>query len=140
MRRIFWDTNLFIYLFEDYGPMSKLVADLRGSMLLRGDQLLTSSLTVGEILVKPRSKGDEVLCQRYEQAISQTSVVIPFDLNAARCYASIRADKSLKAPDAVQLACASSTGVDLFVTNDRRLQSKQVERVQFIVPIENIPF
>ena len=23
MSRIFWDTNLFIYLFEDYGELSK---------------------------------------------------------------------------------------------------------------------
>ena len=26
MSRVFWDTNLFIYLFEDYGVLSKAVA------------------------------------------------------------------------------------------------------------------
>ncbi len=35
MSRIFWDTNLFIYLFEDYGPLSKATAELRKKMLMR---------------------------------------------------------------------------------------------------------
>jgi len=43
MSRIFWDTNLFIYLFEDYGVLSKAVGQLRSKMLDRGDQLLTST-------------------------------------------------------------------------------------------------
>jgi hypothetical protein len=44
MSRIFWDTNLFIYLWEDYGALSQAVAELRAKMLRRGDQLLTSTL------------------------------------------------------------------------------------------------
>jgi predicted nucleic acid-binding protein len=64
MSRIFWDTNLFIYLFEDYGPLSKATAELRKKMLMRGDQLLTSTLTLGEVLVKPLENGDSVLYSR----------------------------------------------------------------------------
>jgi hypothetical protein len=45
--------NLFIYLFEDYGELSERVATLRGRMLARNDQLYTSTLTLGELLVKP---------------------------------------------------------------------------------------
>jgi predicted nucleic acid-binding protein len=58
MSRVFWDTNLFIYLFENYGVFSKAVAQLRSKMLERGDQLLTSTLTLGEILVKPIERND----------------------------------------------------------------------------------
>ena len=61
MSRIFWDTNLFIYLFEDNGALSKAVARLRSKMLDRGDQLLTSTLTLGEILVKPTEEGNAEL-------------------------------------------------------------------------------
>ncbi len=64
MSRVFWDTNLFIYLFEDYGPLSKAVVRLRSKMLDRGDQLLTSTLTLGEILVKPIERHDSELCRR----------------------------------------------------------------------------
>jgi len=139
MSRIFWDTNLFIYLFEDYKLLSRKTHELRLKMLTRGDQLLTSTLTVGEVLVKPMERAATELCRRYENAITSTAVVIPFDLNAARIYASLRQDRSLRAPDGVQLACAASVGVDLFVTNDTRLQSKHVDGIQFIVSVESVP-
>lgn len=139
MSRIFWDTNLFIYLLEDYGRLSKAVVGLRGNMLARGDQLLTSTLTLGELLVKPMEKGDSELCRKYEEAITRAALLLPFDLKAARVYASVRRDRSLRGPDAVQLACAAGAGVDLFVTNDRRLQGKKVEGIQFIVALEQVP-
>ncbi len=139
MSRIFWDTNLFIYLLEDYGRLSNAVVELRRNMLVRGDQLLTSSLTLGEILVKPAEEGDDQLCRKYEEAITRASLVLPFDLKAARLYASIRCDRSLRAPDAVQLACAAGAVVDLFITNDRRLQKKRIDGIQFIVSLGEAP-
>jgi predicted nucleic acid-binding protein len=139
MSRIFWDTNLFIYLFEDYGPFSQRVAELRRRMLLRGDQLLTSALTLGEILVKPLEKGDRELCMNYKRTLAQISVVVPFDTTAAETYASVRADRSIRAPDAVQLSCAAAAGTDVFITNDRRLQGKHIPGIQFVVPLDQAP-
>jgi len=139
MSRIFWDTNLFVYLFEDYKSLSKKTEELRTKMLARGDQLLTSTLTIGEVLVKPLERGATDVCQQYEKAIASTAVVIPFDLNAARIYASLRQDRSLRAPDALQLACAASVGVDLFVTNDNHLQGRHVNGIQFIVALDAVP-
>ena len=139
MSRIFWDTNLFVYLFEDYKTLSKKTGELRTRMLARGDQLLTSTLTIGEVLVKPIERGATDVCQQYEKAITSTAVVIPFDLNAARIYAWLRQERSLRAPDAVQLACAASVGVDLFVTNDNHLQGRHVNGIQFIVALEAVP-
>ena len=39
--RIFWDTNLFIYLIEDFRDLSGGVAALRKRILERGDELYT---------------------------------------------------------------------------------------------------
>jgi predicted nucleic acid-binding protein len=139
MSRIFWDTNLFIYLFEDYATLSKAVGQLRSKMLARGDQLLTSTLTLGEILVKPTEQSDLDLCRKYEHAISTASTMINFDVKAAKIYAGLRSERSLRAPDAIQLACAASASVDLFVTNDERLQGKHVDGIQFIVPLGRVP-
>lgn len=139
MSRVFWDTNLFIYLFEDYGELSKRVADLRHRMIERGDQLLTSALTMGEILVKPVEQGQEELARKYEEAITAAALMIPFDVKAAKVYAKLRCDRAIRAPDAIQLACASGAGVDLFITNDARLSAKYVEGIQFIVPLETAP-
>lgn len=139
MSRVFWDTNLFIYLFEDYGKFSEGVAELRQRMLARGDQLLTSTVTLGEILVKPSEAGNQDLCQRYEDALLRTAVVLPFEVKAARSYGNIRGDRSIRPPDAMQLACAASAGVDLFVTNDHRLSGKNIAGIQFIVSIDRVP-
>lgn len=139
MSRVFWDTNLFIYLFEGHGPLGRRVIALRQAMIARGDQLVTSALTLGEVLVKPIERRDTELSQKYEEAITATALVIPFDVKAARTYAALRGDRSLRAPDAIQLACAAGARVDLFITNDTRLQTKHVEGIQFIVPLERAP-
>ncbi len=139
MSRIFWDSNLFIYLLEGNGPYFELVNNLSNAMSARGDQLLTSTLTLGEILVKPLERHDEELAKKYVDAIAKASITIDFDVKAARIYAGLRSNRSLRPPDAIQLACAASVGVDLFVTNDARLHSIQVEGIQFIVPLGRAP-
>lgn len=140
MSRVFWDTNLFIYLFEDYGKQSELTSQLRQKMLMRGDELLTSTLAIGELLTGPERAGDRQLCQDYEDAIRLSAVVIGFDLRAAQRYARLRSrPPRISPPDAIQLACAASAGVDLFLTNDARLHNLHVDGIQFITSVERAP-
>ena len=61
---------------------------------------------------------------------------MPFDVECAGRYAAIRADRSIKPPDAIQLACAGAAAVDLFITNDDRLSRKHVRDVKFITSLE----
>lgn len=139
MSRIFWDTNLFIYLFEGSGAFSKQVVNLRRRMMERRDQLLTSTMTLGEVLVKPIQMGDQKMAAYYQRLITSSAMVIPFDEKAAVVYAGLRTDRALRPPDGIQLACASSVGVDLFITNDASLQSKQIVGIQFIVSLDRVP-
>jgi predicted nucleic acid-binding protein len=134
--RIFWDTNLFIYLLEDSGPQSDQVVSLRERMLERADELCTSTLTLGEVLVKPAEQGNEALRQRYEDVLSKTARLIAFDRETARRYAEIRRNRSIRPPDAIQLACAAQVGVDLFITNDDRLSRVTISGIQFLVPLD----
>lgn len=108
-------------------------------MLLRGDQLLTSAMTLGEILVKPVQSGDSKTADYYKKLITTTAVVLAFEEKAALVYARLRTDRSLRPPDAIQLACAASVGVDLFITNDVHLHSRQIPGIQFITPLERTP-
>jgi predicted nucleic acid-binding protein len=136
MSRVFWDTNLFIYLFENYGDLSKQVVSMRERMLEREDHLFTSALTLGEILVKPLEKGDDELVRNYAEAIGATTTLLPFDRETAADYARIRKDRSIKAPDAIQLACAAHARIDLFITNDEHLRSKVIPGIQFIASLK----
>jgi len=139
MSRIFWDTNLFVYLFEDYGNLSKAVVNLRERMISRGDQLYTSALTLGEVLVKPTEKGDQHLVSSYRDGLARTATLLPFDDEAAIHYARIRRDRTIKAPDAIQLACAAVAEIDMFITNDNHLGGRVVSGVQFIVSLAAAP-
>jgi predicted nucleic acid-binding protein len=134
--RVFWDTNLFIYLLEGTGSQSDQVVRLRERMLERDDELCTSTLTLGEVLVKPVEQGDTALRQRYEDVLSRTTRLIAFDRDAARRYAAIRLIRGIRPPDAIQLACAAQAGVDLFVTNDDRLSRFTVPGIQFLVSLD----
>jgi predicted nucleic acid-binding protein len=62
---------------------------------------------------------------------------LPFDREAAVQYAAIRRDRSVKPPDAIQLACAAQAQIDLFITNDDHLRGKVVSGIQFIVPLKS---
>ena len=137
MSRVFWDTSLFVYLFEDKGKLTDAVVSLRERMVERSDELLTSTLTLGEILVRPVEVGNDSLARRYEEAISAAATVVAFDRAAAAAFARIRSDTSITPPDAIQLACASAASVDIFITNDKRLSRKVVPGIHFIQPLES---
>jgi predicted nucleic acid-binding protein len=137
MIRVFWDTNLFVYLLEECGELSQSVQALRERMIERQDQLCTSTMTLGEILVKPLALQRQDLADKYEAALTSAAVLlIPFDRPAARLYARIRNDSSIRPPDAVQLACAAQAECDMFITNDERLSRKLVPGIHFIVSLQ----
>jgi len=137
MSRIFFDTNLFIYLLEDSGGRGAKVSGILERISGRRDELLTSTLTLAEVLVKPLSVGDVAWADRYEKLLNTPGVsLLAFDRVSARIYAQLRQDKTLKPPDAIQLSCAASAKCDLFITNDERLSRKIVPGIQFITSLE----
>ncbi len=110
-------------------------------MRFRGDELITSWLTVGEILAKPRELGDTLLEKSYRSFFSSGSVgLVPFAQEAATRYGEIRSHNRVRPADAIQLACAAAAGTDLFVTNDKRLSKMVVAGITFIAGIERVPY
>lgn len=139
MSRVFWDSNLFIYLLEEYGDFSRKTKALAERMRERRDVLFTSTLTMGEVLVKPAEKGDRDLVERFEDVLRRRTVLVSFEPEAARMYASIRKDRSIKIADAIQLACAAQEKIDLFITNDEELSGKNVPGIHFITSLDRSP-
>jgi predicted nucleic acid-binding protein len=138
--KIFWDSNLFIYLFEENTEFLGKVTELRKRMLARSDLLFTSTLTVGEVLVKPMELNQREPAHRYRSFFRGTGLtVLPFDHSAAECYAAIRANGTISRPDAIQLACAAAAEIDLFITSDERLINKVVPGIKFLTSIDRAP-
>jgi predicted nucleic acid-binding protein len=136
MSRVFWDTNLFIYLIEGAGDRAEAVLRLRERMLARKDRLFTSTLTLGEVLVKPTEANQPELAAKYEELLTTGATILTFDVKAARTFATIRRDRTIRPPDAIQLACAAQANVDLFITNDDRLSQKVVPGIQFVTSLD----
>jgi predicted nucleic acid-binding protein len=135
--RIFWDTNLFIYVLEARGDLARKTKRLRQRMTERGDLLVTSAITLGEVLVKPKRLGRLDLVKTYEQALRPPAVsIIAFDEHCARIYAEVRQDKAIQAADAVQLSCSAHARCDMFVTNDERLSRKMITGIHFIASLD----
>lgn len=140
MSRIFLDTNIFIYLLEDRGPRGKRATEIFNELSLRGDEVLTSTLTLGELLVKPLEANDLALADRYRKTFRGPTVrLLMLDEAASEKFARIRADRAIKPPDAIQLATAAVAGCDLFITNDDRLATSRVPGIHFITSMERAP-
>jgi predicted nucleic acid-binding protein len=138
MSRIYWDTMLFVYWIEDHPRYANRIRQLLLKMETRKDQLCTSSLAVGEALVGPRKAGSgEAAAKMLDVFRSSFVEVIPFSIEAAEHYASIRANQKISAPDAIHLACAASVGTDLFLTNDKNLVGKVIPGIQFIAGLDS---
>src|SRR5262245_40834783 len=94
--RVFWDTNLFIYLFEGSGKHFRETQQVLVRMSFRKDELITSSFTLGELLVAPIQYGDHAIANNYEKFLRPPNVrIVDFDRGAARIYAAIRSDKTI---------------------------------------------
>jgi predicted nucleic acid-binding protein len=139
MKRIFFDTNVFIYMFEGLEPNRSRMLEVRKRTLERGDRIVTSAMTLGEVLVKPTRLGQVSLIEQYDQAIRSTTDVVSFDPQVAWRYASLRSTHNIRNADAIQLACAAHFGVDLFITNDKQLHKLDIPGIGFIAPLEKVP-
>ena len=129
---------LFVYWIEGNPVYSHRMSQLVARMKERQDQLCTSCFAIGEVLVGPHKKRAMALVDRIRQVLQPPFVeVIPFTLDTADRYAAIRATHSVSAPDAIHLACAASTGIDLFLTNDKSLVGRVIPGIQFIAGIDS---
>lgn len=137
MSRIYWDSMLFIYWLDDNPHFAKRVASIYARMSERGDELITSAVTVGEVLAGVYRKGPVSRVNEVRNALlSLLSEVVSFTADTADHYARIRGSLKIASPDAIHLACAASAGTDLFLTNDKNLLGKIIPGIQFIASLE----
>lgn len=141
MTAIFWDSNLFIYLFQKHPEFGPAVLGLWDRMRRRGDRLMTSAFTLGELLVHPQKFGNAERAQRYQNLFSDPASIqiINFDIHCAPHYAHLRGDRTISPADAIQLACAVAGRASLFITNDDRLSRKGIPGLPFISGLRSVP-
>jgi predicted nucleic acid-binding protein len=118
------DTAPFIYLIEDHPHFAPQVAPVFAEAATGSTTIVTSALTLLEVLVVPLRQGRDDLCRQYEDLLTESRNVLltPLDLAVLREAARLRARANLSTPDALQLATAIVTGCTSLLTGDRRIR------------------
>lgn len=131
VRRLAVDTAPLIYLVEghrQFGPPVRSVIERAEE----GDLVLVSSvLTLTEVLTLPFDKGATEIADAYKALLLQTPYLRlePIGPQVAERAARLRAQHRLKTPDAIQLAVAQEAGCEAFLTNDLGLRRVEAPTV-----------
>lgn len=117
------DTAIFIYFIEENPQFLPVIVPLFQEADQGKRELVTSALTLLEVLVVPYRAGNRMLADRYEALLTRSRGVRLVDLShdQLRAAAQLRAATGVKTPDALQLVAAIGAGCTTFLTNDRRL-------------------
>jgi len=119
------DTAIFIYFIEEEPRFLSLVVPLFEEADAGRRELVTSSVTLLEVLVVPYRAGAVQLAERYELLLTRSRGVRMTDItrDQLRAAAQLRAATGMKTPDALQIASAIGTGCRTFLTDDRAVPS-----------------
>jgi predicted nucleic acid-binding protein len=125
------DTMVFIYQYEDdpaYAPLTDAVFEAVEAGRVRA---VTSTLTLMEVLVKPKRLGRQDLVDDYTYALTTfpNLDMRAVDASIAGEAASMRAKYNLRPPDAVQVAACLVGGADAFITNDDAVKRVKEMRI-----------
>lgn len=127
------DTAPLIYFIEKHSLYPPLILPFFEAVE-RGDiEVVTSTLTLTEVLIHPLRQNDQALARQYSSILLTASHVtmLPVSAGVATEAARLRATHGYKTPDAIQVATALSGRASHFVTNDESLAS--ISGIQILV-------
>lgn len=124
--RLYVDTNIFIYAFENNDALAKKL--LQVISLNEGRKqpfLATSEIVLAELMIDPLRKGNERLVELYDNiSIGNAFILVGTVTREVLWHAAqLRSEfVSLRLPDAIHLATAMHFGCTQFLTADARLK------------------
>ncbi len=132
-QRLFLDTNAIIYAaeikYKEADPILKpAIAAVRALFAAFAENrlvLVTSELTLSEVLTEALISDKPRLADYYRKSLSDTGVIemVAVDREIWEQVANLRAKfgPGLKTPDAIQIAAAIKSKCDALVGNDRKV-------------------
>lgn len=117
------DTAVFIYFAEEHAELLPVVRPLFVAVDRGELEMVTSSVTLLEVLVAPYRTGNLPLAARYEALLTRSRGLrlVELDRTQLRAAAQLRAVHGMRTPDALQVAAALTARCTALITNDRRL-------------------
>ena len=120
-RAVGLDTAPLIFYIEENPDYIDLVDAFFDDLIEGKFEVVTSTITLLEVLVHPIRNADEALAGQYNDILlsSPHMTTLPVSFATAETAVELRAQHNLKTPDAIQLATALNAGAEFFLTNDR---------------------
>jgi predicted nucleic acid-binding protein len=117
------DSAIVIYFIEEHPKFLPVILPLFREADQGKRHLVTSAITLLEVLVVPYRAGNRTLADRYEALLTRSRGIQLVDTtrDQLRAAAQLRAATGVRTPDALQLVAALGASCSAFVTNDRRL-------------------
>lgn len=127
------DTAPLIYFIEEHPDFLPVVAPFFEALDDSELEVVTSTVTLLEVLVHPLRESNHEAVQQYRDVLINAQGITLVDVSAdiAVTASSLRASYGIKTPDAIQLATAIQNGATAFLTNDSAL--KRVSQIQVLV-------
>lgn len=117
---VYVDANIIIYSIEKVQPYRTILQPLWQAVQDGVLTVLTSELTLMEVLIKPFQTNDTTMEKLFRSFLSSPGMQLePINQQILDDAAKLRANTRLRTPDALHAATALRTQCKLFVTNDR---------------------
>ncbi len=119
------DSAPLIYFIEE-NPIYLEMTDAFFEAMVRGEfRVVTSVVTLLEVLVYPLRQGNRILAQQYRDILLNEEGLTTIEVSPAIAEeaAQLRATYNIQTPDSIQMATAIRGGASFFLTNDARLPS-----------------
>jgi predicted nucleic acid-binding protein len=119
------DTTPLIYFTEENPTYIQVVDPFFKAVGSGKLRVITSVVTLLEVLIRPIRDGNLILAQRYREFLLNTNGVTTHFLSQeiAEEAARLRAFHNIRTPDSIQMATAIVGGASFFLTNDTHLPS-----------------
>jgi predicted nucleic acid-binding protein len=136
---VYVDTQILIYTVQRHPDYLPLLRPLWATMQTGALKVLTSELTLMEVLVVPLRHANQSLVADYEAFLALPGISLqPVDRTTLYEAARLRANAPrLKTPDAIHIATSNLARCQLYLTNDRALA--KVSTISTVILDDLIP-
>lgn len=124
-KRVYLDTNIFIYFLDGREPFLSMVYPLLEA-LLNSDVLgYTGDAVVAETMVQPYKVGNIVMIEQFKAFFAQENflTILAHDANTFDLAAKLAGTKGMKLIDSLHMATALQAGCDYLITHDKGIKS-----------------
>ncbi|BDA82664.1 hypothetical protein Sa4125_02060 [Aureimonas sp. SA4125] len=119
--RVYLDTNAIIAFVEEQHKSLRSIFEMSEKGMCH---LVTSQITLAEVLVRPMKEKQDWLIALYEELLHEDRLldVRPIDMPILRESAKLRVALNGKLPDSIHVATALSEKCSVLISSDKRLR------------------